>query len=363
MKSSLWGKNLAPFDVVIVGGGIAGSTLAFHLSQKQYTVCLIEQSILGGGGATGVTGGILRLYDPDKAVASAAGHSIQLLAELIRGGQLGKSFYQQTGFYWLLSDQHDLEAIKECASGVASSYPMYLVEQRDIEQLGSIGSERKTGLALFEPYGGYLNCRMLCQSIGGYLRECTNAVVLENTRAEYFDERENCIVTKLSSCGTELASKLVVTCVGIDHSIRTAKHQASGLSTNRTIPVGVFRGKISCPVIDDETSSYLAPIGQTSFYLGTSFSESFDDRADIPKFDDRCRKIILDSYERLFGCSGTSAFLTGKMGSDNYVKGGLPVVDRCSERLWSMRGMSGKGAKLAFGTSQKTAERVVSHLG
>lgn len=361
-KFSNWGTTLAPFDILIVGGGIAGSMLAFYLSEQGFTVCLVEQSILGGGGATSVTGGIVRLYDPDREVTAAATQSIRDLAELLGEGKLGQQFFEQTGFYWLLSEQHDLETIKICASEVANSYPIYLIEQRDIAHLGSVGSDRSHGLALFEPYGGYLNCRLLCQRLGYYLRQNTRAVVLENTKAEYFDEKDSCIVTKLSSCQAELKSKLVVTCVGIDHDILRGDHQPSGISTNKTIPVGVFQGTVSCPVIDDVTSSYIAPIGQTSFYLGTSFSEPFDSRADIPNFDDRCEKIILSAFERLFGYSGAEAFLTGKLGSDNYVSGGLPVVDRVSDRLWAMRGMSGKGAKLAFGTSKKTAELVSAYL-
>jgi 15-cis-phytoene desaturase len=45
-------KNLNTYEIVVVGGGIAGLSMAALLSAKKKKVCLIEKSILGGRGIT-----------------------------------------------------------------------------------------------------------------------------------------------------------------------------------------------------------------------------------------------------------------------------------------------------------------------
>ena len=62
----------ASADVVVVGAGITGASIAHHLARRGVSVVVIEQSLQSGAGATGRSGGMVRAYDPDTAIGELA---------------------------------------------------------------------------------------------------------------------------------------------------------------------------------------------------------------------------------------------------------------------------------------------------
>ncbi len=59
----------ASADVVVVGAGITGASIAHHLARQGVSVVVIEQSPHHAAGATGRSGGMVRAYDPEPAIA------------------------------------------------------------------------------------------------------------------------------------------------------------------------------------------------------------------------------------------------------------------------------------------------------
>ncbi|MFE3770091.1 NAD(P)/FAD-dependent oxidoreductase [Streptomyces sp. NPDC059122] len=62
----------ADADVVVVGAGITGASLAHHLARRGVSVVVVEQAPQPGAGATGSSGGMVRAYDADPMMAELA---------------------------------------------------------------------------------------------------------------------------------------------------------------------------------------------------------------------------------------------------------------------------------------------------
>ncbi len=59
-------------DVVVVGAGVIGAAIAHELTRRGIGTAVVEQGPSPGYGATGRSGGMVRAYDPDPAVAALA---------------------------------------------------------------------------------------------------------------------------------------------------------------------------------------------------------------------------------------------------------------------------------------------------
>src|SRR5260370_8611064 len=70
-------------DVVIVGGGIAGCTVAFELARRGARVCLLERRSIGEGASGRNTGTLLQQAEPE--VSQLLRESVGAYKELADG--------------------------------------------------------------------------------------------------------------------------------------------------------------------------------------------------------------------------------------------------------------------------------------
>src|SRR3954463_783036 len=86
-------------DVVVIGAGVQGASLAFHLASRGARVVVVERSV-SGAGATGRSSGLVRVYYDLLAEAKLAWESFQWFRdwEARVGGECG---FTRTGFLWM----------------------------------------------------------------------------------------------------------------------------------------------------------------------------------------------------------------------------------------------------------------------
>src|SRR3954453_1940223 len=144
-------------DVIVIGAGVQGASLAFHLAARGAQVVVLERSV-SGAGATGRSSGLVRMYYDLLAEARLAWESFQWFRdwEARVGGECG---FTKTGFLWIepaeLADRGRANSDAPRALGVEST----VVGPHEIQEIAPaivVGDE----IAAFEPESGYADPSM-----------------------------------------------------------------------------------------------------------------------------------------------------------------------------------------------------------
>lgn len=100
-------KLPAAVDAVVIGGGIAGVSAAYHLARKGHSVALVEKGVIGGE-QSGRNWGWCRQQNRDERELPLIKYSLDLWGEL--GGQIGADVgFRRTGLLYVTDRQSDLE--------------------------------------------------------------------------------------------------------------------------------------------------------------------------------------------------------------------------------------------------------------
>src|SRR5882757_3298788 len=99
-------------EVVIVGGGAIGTSIAFHLAEAGVDdVLLVEKGELGSGSTTKAAGGV-RTQFSDPLNVEISNRSIERIAEF--GTRPGAEIdFRQVGYLFLLTTPSEVEAFEE----------------------------------------------------------------------------------------------------------------------------------------------------------------------------------------------------------------------------------------------------------
>ena len=140
-------------DVIIIGAGVQGASLAFHLAQRGVKALVLEKRFIGAG-ATGRSSGLVRMHYDVRQDAELAWVSFQYFRnwkEMV-GGECG---FTRTGFVQLVSTA-DIPALKaNVAMHKQLGVPVFLIEAGDLKRLAPSFAADDVELAAYEPESGY----------------------------------------------------------------------------------------------------------------------------------------------------------------------------------------------------------------
>lgn len=141
------------FDLLLIGGGIHGASLAFHLSARGVKVAVLEKSFLAAG-ATGRSSGLVRMHYDLEAETRLAWESFGWFCDWKErvGGDSG---FTRTGFLQLVKRQH-VDALKANTAMLQRvGVPALLVTADDVKRLAPSLVTDDFDLAAYEPESGY----------------------------------------------------------------------------------------------------------------------------------------------------------------------------------------------------------------
>src|SRR3972149_8788232 len=141
------------YDLLLIGGGVHGASLAFHLSARGVKVAVLEKSFLAAG-ATGRSSGLVRMHYDFEAEARLAWESFQWFRDWKErvGGDSG---FTRTGFLQLVTREH-VDALKANTHMLQRiGVPTMLVTADDVKRLAPQFVTDDFDLATYEPESGY----------------------------------------------------------------------------------------------------------------------------------------------------------------------------------------------------------------
>jgi sarcosine oxidase subunit beta len=156
-------------DVIIIGAGVHGASLAFHLVQRGVKAIILEKKFVAAG-ATGRSSGLVRMHYDVRQDTELAWVSFQYFRNWkdMVGGDCG---FTRTGFLQLVA-REDTETLKaNVAMHQDIGVPALLVDADDIKRLAPYFTADDVELAAFEPESGYAMPSDAANAMVGAARE------------------------------------------------------------------------------------------------------------------------------------------------------------------------------------------------
>ena len=140
-------------DVIVIGGGITGTSTAYQIALRGHRVILLEKEHLGAG-STGRTGGIIRQHYTNEITARMALRSLKVWNDFdnVVGGEVG---WVQTGGLFIVGPG-DVDAIRAAIAlqqgvGIDTRF----VDGESIREIAPFLNVEDIGGSAYEPGTGY----------------------------------------------------------------------------------------------------------------------------------------------------------------------------------------------------------------
>ena len=258
-------------DVIIIGAGVHGTSLAFHLAERGTSVIVLERAWIGAG-ATGRSSGLVRMHYDLLAETKLAWASFPYFTDWAQrvGGECG---FTNTGFLWLEHGEGEARVRANVDSHRALGIDTTLVHADDIARLAPAMALDGDEVAAYEPASGYADPSV---SATGFMRaaKAMGARLVQGAEVTSITTSDD--GTRVTGVGTtsgDFAAPIVVNAAG-------PWAAGVGAMVGLDVPVTVWRhdtGYIGVPVaaprpipvvIDNARSMYIRPEGGELLLIG-----------------------------------------------------------------------------------------------
>ena len=350
-------------EVVVIGGGVIGTSLLFNLGRLGVTdTLLVEKDVLGSG-STGRSQTMCRMHYSNPVTAIMAWESLGIFTHFreVVGGESG---FVETG-YLLVVNEEDRGSLErnvamECQLGIDTKQ-ITADDLRDIAPMVSISEDE---VIAWEPQSGYADAHMVTTSYGIRAREMGSKISLKNaaTGIEIENGRVKAVTTEQGRVETPVAvvasgpwSKNVLAKVDVDVPLVPVRHQVASLSR----PV---ENIALHPMVSDIALSFsFRPDGPEQTMMGFGPAEEVDLETYNQGVDLEVMADALHCLARRIPAMAEAEFRRGWSGLFTTTPDWHPILDAVPgiEGLYCAIGFSGHGFKLSPMVGVTMAELVV----
>ncbi len=160
----------AAADVVVVGGGVIGTSIAFHLAEAGVDACLLERGQLAGGSTSRAAGGIRAQFSDPLNIAIGL-RSIEAFTRF--GERPGAEIeLRQVGYLFLLDREQDVAAFEaSVALQNELGVPSRFVSLEEAQSLSPIAGLADVLAATFCPLDGHASPEAVTHGYASGARE------------------------------------------------------------------------------------------------------------------------------------------------------------------------------------------------
>ena len=271
-------------DVVIVGAGVQGASLAFHLARRGVRVVVLERTAVAAG-ATGRSSGLVRMHYDLLLEARLAWASFAYFTNWREVVGEGEPAFVRTGFLQLVPPHHGPALRANVAAQQAAGIETDVVDRDAVARILPGAHVEDVEVAAYEPRSGYADPT---GATAGFLAaaRALGAHVAVTTRVRSVDVSGDRVVGVTTDRGL-FAAPIVVDAagawagelaasVGLDVPIEPWRHDTAYFG----LPEGRASGLPS--VIDHNLEMYFRPEGRELLLVGLQVGSTIGGRPDDP---------------------------------------------------------------------------------
>ncbi len=251
--------------VVIVGGGIVGVSVAYHLTKLGWTeVVLVEKNELTAG-STWHAAGLLPLFNMSYAIGQLHKYSVDLYQTLEAETGQPVSFHK-TGNLRLATNRERMDEYhRYCATANTIGVPFEIVDARRVKELWPLCETDGVVGALFHPQDGHVAPADVTQALAKAAR-ARGAEIVRQTKVVGIQQKPSgewlvrtdkgdiaCehVVTATGSWARQVAAM-----VGLDIPVIAVEHQYIVTEPCRELEERKAKGLPELPVLRESDQSY-----------------------------------------------------------------------------------------------------------
>lgn len=351
-------------DVIIVGAGVQGASLAFHLAARGLEVTILERDTVASG-ATGRSSGFVRMHYDFESDARLAWASFPYFRDWAERVGAGDCAFVRTGFLQLVSPNLADNLRLNVAMHQRIGIPSRVVGADEVAALipGIVTDDIVA--AAYEPESGYADPT---GTASGFLAaaRARGARLVQGCRVSTVTldgERVSGVITDRGPYSAPVvvnaagawAAELAAT-VGLDVPISAWRHDTAffGLPAGRSAAFPI--------VIDDARDIYYRPEGHDLMLVGLEAGNEIGgspDRSANPPRQASIDEMVTRVCERLPWMAG-GTFRTAYGGQDGITPDQRAVIEQAGpDGFYLLCGFSGTGFKTAPATGACLAELIV----
>lgn len=341
-----------PFDMLIIGGGVHGASLAFHLAGRGVRVAVLERKFLAAG-ATGRSSGLVRMHYDLETEARLAWVSFGYFRDWARhvGGEGPDWGFTRTGFIQLVERERGDALKANVRMHQRIGIPSLLVTADDVKRLAPAFATDDVDLAAYEPESGYADPTSTAQSLMNAAR-ARGAVLMQDCPVTGIQVQGGKVTGVITPKG-EFSAPVVVNAagawarevcrmVGLDLPLSTWRHETLYAHRPPNVPAHPT-------VIDFPNSMYFRPESGGLTLVGLEDGNLLgltprDEDSVRPDFVERAGERICRRIPSMVHGGVHSA----QVGYDGITPDQRPAIGPLGpEGFWLDCGFSGTGFKIA----------------
>ncbi|MDE3089597.1 MAG: FAD-binding oxidoreductase [Chloroflexota bacterium] len=278
---------LSSTDVVVIGGGITGTSAAFQLTQRGLRVALVEKRFIAAG-STGKSSAIIRQHYSNETSARMALYSLRVFQNFseIVGGDAG---FVTTGFVILVDSKDRVGLEENVALQKRVGVNTRTISPDELRELDLGIAEASTAAAAFEPESGYADPASTASSYAEGARQ-RGASVYQDTRVTAIEMTGGRVKAVMTTNG-EISTAAIVNCanawapeigkmVDVSLPVEASRHQVATFQRPRA------HAKPHLTAGDFINHIYYRPEGVLLTLVGSIDSSEAEQKADPDHYNE-----------------------------------------------------------------------------